>query len=278
MSEPSIPSGARPHRHRRRWVVVGVVAAVVVGFGAFVVVRLVQGRARPVKLSEVAVPTGSTLPSNGAVLRPPQGVYRYRGTGRDHLSKPDVSQSQGPTMPGTITHEADGCWTFRIDYSTNHWQSWRYCPSDGGMGEAGGQTFQRWNFGAFVNETTSTFECDAAVVRSGQRPGDEWRHRCTGTSTGVEGTTTSAGPFRYVGTETLTIGGRKVAAYRYHRERTTSGNQTGTEVTEAWFAVANGMPLRNERHLEATTDTIIGKVDYTEDGEFQLADLEPERR
>jgi hypothetical protein len=272
------PDVVRPrHRHRGRWIAVGVVVTLLLGYGTFVVVRWVRGTAKPVELSDVDVPTGSTLAAEPAVLRPPQGVYLYEGGGTDRLDKPPKEQAQGPSMPGTVTHEANGCWTFRIDYSTNHWQLWEYCPVDGGLDEAGGSSFQRWNFGALINETTSTFACDSPTVRADQQPGDEWTQSCTGTSSGVDGVTLSSGPYRYVGTETLTIGGESVRAHRYHRERTTSGNQVGSESTEAWFSAETGMPLRNERHLEATSDTVIGEVNYTEDGEFELTSLEPKR-
>jgi hypothetical protein len=269
--------GSSAHRHRRRWLIAGVAVALVVGAGGFVTVRWSHGRARPVDLADVVRPTGDDLAPAPEVLRPPQGVYLYRGSGTDALSKPPSTQAEGPSMPGIVRHRKDGCWTFRIDYSTNHWQRWDYCPKAGGLDEVGGAAYQRWNFGAFTNETTSTFDCDAPVVKAGQQPGDEWRQSCTGVSTGVDGETRSSGPFRFVGTETLTIGGRKVAAHHYRRERTNTGNQDGTEHGDVWFAADTGMPLRSEHKIEATTDTIIGEVHYTEDGEFELTSLDRKR-
>lgn len=265
-----------PPRHRGRRIALGAALVVAVLVGV-VVVRWNQGRAKPVDIADVAAPTGSTTPQRVAELRPPQGVYLYEGSGTAALDTPPKQQGQGPTMPATVTHLVGGCWELRIEYSTNQWQSWQYCTADGGLAEAGGSAFQRWDFGAFANETTSTFTCEAPVIVADQVRGDEWDQRCEGESTGVDGTTISEGPVRYVGTETLDIGGEEVLAHRYHRERTTSGNQTGSEVTEAWFSVETGMPLRNERRLQATSDTIIGEVDYTEQGEFQLTSLSPER-
>ena len=65
-------------------------------------------------------------------------------------------------------------------------------------------------------------------------------------------------------------------AYRYHRERTSSGAQTGSERSDVWFSAATGMPLRNERRLEVRTSTVIGEVTYTEDAEFSLSSIQPE--
>ena len=261
----------------RTTILIGL-ATVMVVIVAVIVIRWVTGTARPVDVDQAARPTGSTLPAEQAVLRPAQGVYRYQGSGTDSLDKPPRSQAQGPEMPASVTHRSDGCWTFRIDYSTNHWQTWDYCPRDGGMVEAGGTSFQRWDFGAFANETTATFTCsDSVTIRADQRPGDEWTQRCTGTATGTEGTTVSEGPYRFIGPDTLTIGAEQEPALRYHRERTTSGNQTGTERSDVWFSARTGLPLRNERHLEAHTETVIGAVGYTEDGSFELVSLDPVR-
>lgn len=266
-------AGHRQGRHGRRWLLLLLVPVL---FGGFVAYRVARGSARQVDVADVTRPTASTLPVQRTVLRPPQGVYLYRGEGNDQLDVPPRTQAQGPEMPATVTHRADGCWTFRIDYSTNHWQTWDYCPHDGGLDEAGGSTYQRWDFGVFANESTSTFTCDdAPVIKAEQRPGDVWQQSCTGSTSGTEGTTTTAGPYRYVGEETLRIGDRSVRAYRYHRERTTSGNQSGGESSDVWFAAETGLPLRNERHLEARTATVIGEVHYTETGEFQLTDLTP---
>ena len=87
--------------------------------------------------------------------------------------------------------------------------------------------------------------------------------------------TTSTGPYRFVGRDTLTIGGTAVDAVHYRRERTMSGGQRGTETSEVWFAVADGLPLRNERRIQAGTDTVVGETTYREEGSFELVDLEP---
>lgn len=274
MRVPAEVNGA--HRRRSR-IAAGAAIAVVVVLAVFAF-RWVTGGARPVEFDDAARPTGSTLPTEPAELRPEQGMYRYRGTGTDRLDVPPRSQPQGPDMPASVSHRPDGCWTFRIDYSTNHWQSWDYCPQDGGLLEAGGTSFQRWDFGAFASETTATFTCsDAVTIRADARPGDEWTQRCTGTATGTDGTTVSEGPYRFVGRETMTVDGRQEPALRYRRDRSTSGNQTGSESSDVWFSERTGLPLRNERHLEARTDTVIGEVLYTEEGTFELVSPEPRR-
>lgn len=40
-------------------------------------------------------------------------------------------------MPGIVSQRKDGCWPFRIDYSTSHWPRWDYCPTPEGLDEGG---------------------------------------------------------------------------------------------------------------------------------------------
>ena len=220
--------------------------------------------------------TATSLAPTAGVLRPDQGVYQYRGSGTDALSTPPKQQTEGPDMPATVTHRADGCWTLRIDYHSNHWQSWDYCTVDGRLEEQGGTTFQRWDFGVFVNESTSTFACETAIaVRPDAEPGDEWSQTCSSVPTADTVASTSTGPYRFVGSETMTIGGTPVEAVHYHRERTMSGGQRGTERADVWFDSSTGLPLRNERHISVDTDTVIGVTTYTEDADFELVSLTP---
>ena len=60
---------------------------------------------------------------------PQSASTSYRGTGTEKLSVLGTSQQYGPELPGTISHTTNGCWTFRIEYSTHHRQDWDYCPA-----------------------------------------------------------------------------------------------------------------------------------------------------
>ena len=55
-----------------------------------------------------------------------------------------------------------------------------------------------------------------------------------------------------------------------------SGAQVGTERSEVWFVAASGLPVSNERTVEARTDTPIGESTYTETGEFHLVSVDPD--
>lgn len=250
--------------------------AVLVGGGLLLTLR---NDARPVSVEEAKDrTTSSTAPvEQPATRRPEPGVYRYEGSGSEELSTPPLSQDQGPTMPGTVELGDDGCWTFRIDYSTNHWQSWDHCPEGDDVVEAGGQSWQRWMIGPTAITNLSDFTCDAGAMLApaDPAPDEEWNARCVGTNEAVDGEAVSEGTYRFVAEEDVEVGDTTVTAHRFVRERTMSGAQVGTERSEVWYAVDTGLLLRNERTIEARTDTPIGESTYTETGEFHLVSVDP---
>jgi len=110
---------------RRRRLLLALGALVLLG--GVLVFLWQRDTARSVSLDEARRRLGSTTsrpgpPAAEAPRRPEAGVYRYRGEGTDAIHTPPKSQAEGPEMPATVTHRDDGCWDFRIDYSSNHWQ------------------------------------------------------------------------------------------------------------------------------------------------------------
>ena len=284
MTEPGSPEVAvrepgRRRHHRARIVGAIVGVALIAGAATFVVLWN-RGSSRPVSIEEARRRAGApgTDESTGAVpFRPAAGIYRYRGEGTEHLEKPPLTQTQGPDIPGTVTHLEGRCWRLRVDYSTNHWQSWDYCPADSGLTENAGAFFQRLDLVVATVDTSSTYTCDPPVdaIRATQRAGDHWMQECRGTSTGSDGEVISSGPYTYVGPERLDIGGTKVATLHYHRSRNLTGGQTGTEDVNVWFDAATGLPVRNQRVITVHSTSLIGGVTYEENGSFQLESMNP---
>ncbi len=271
-------------RHRRAWITVALIGLVLVVAAATFLVLLRRASTRSVSVDEArdrAAETGlgDDEPAPPSPFRPAAGVYRYRGDGTERLDRPPTSEAQGPDIPGTVTQLGGGCWRLRVDYNTNHWQSWDYCPTDGGLAESGGAFFQRLDLVAFDVETSSTYTCEppADAIREGQEVGDEWNQECRGTSTSADGEVISAGPYRYLGDGELDIGGRPIRALHYRRERELTGGQTGTESGELWFDADTGLPVRNERSIEVRSDSPLGRVTYQETGSFQLVSMTPTR-
>lgn len=258
-----------------------VVAALVAG-AAFLILRREPG---PASIDE-AVEDFTAGGADGAagdsdgVPRPAEGVYVYAGEGSESLSLLPGDHGQGPRLPATVTHDADGCWSFRIELHEDHWQSWDYCAERGADGlelvEVGGQTFQAWDLGVAAVGNTSTFRCpDSVVVRAGAEAGDRWRQECRGTSDTVSGTTVSAGRTTFVGEETVTVDGEEIPALHYHQVREMSDSQSGRQVEDFWFRASDGLPLRNTRTASIDSDSPVGAITYSEDGEWRLTSVEP---
>jgi hypothetical protein len=269
-----------PKRHRRRRIIVlGVIAGLVVlVVGGAATILLTREEARPVSRAEASRRFERAHPAVSAdgsgLLAPAEGVYDYRGHGSDSLSVLPFKQSHGPTMPGTIVH-GKRCWTFRIDYSTHHWQNWTYCPRpDHGLNEKAGRTFQRWDIGVTSIDNHSIFRCTSPILVPGMQPDDRFPQVCKGTSDQIPGDTTSAGGTRYLGIVPVRVGGAKVPAYHLVQHRKVTGSQRGTERSEFWLA-PNGLPLHEKHSITVKSGSPLGDVTYHEVTDFRLQALQP---
>ena len=253
-----------------------VLLSLVILFILVSVVLTVEGRARPVSMSQ-AISRYHSDPAADPGTHPLPGVYSYQGSGTDKLSLPPLSQSEGPTLPGTVEVQSDGCWSFRIDYSTNHWQSWTYCGHPTGLVETGGLVWQRWMVGPVAETNLSTLRCSPGLlsIPTSSAVDKSWPALCTGTSTQIHGTLVTAGAIRFVGQPNLTIAGHKIPAVHIEVQWRLSGPQVGTERDDLWFDAQSGLPLQNRRTIQVRTRTPFGPSTYTENGEFVLRSLTP---
>jgi hypothetical protein len=273
--KPSPPS-ERPRHRRWPWVLGAVV--LLLGGGA-IVVWLTTSRAVPVSIAQAEGRLGTNDSIGSLGNRPAPGVYRFTGSGTDRLSLPPLSQPEGPTMPGTVSLVGSDCWTFRIDYSSHHWQTWDFCDRGGTLVETGGAVWQLWSIGPINVTNMTTLRCTrtSTWIPSHLVAGSSWRTSCGGTSTAVHGPMTTAGSDRYVRTVTMKIGGRPVAAEYFRQVRKDSGAQRGTEVSSVWLEEGNGLPLRLTENIEVVTGTPFGTSTYRQQGVFQLKSLSPLR-
>lgn len=203
----------------------------------------------------------------------------HRPSGVDRHRTPTGGSGHGLVDSGRPAGAGGGCWRLRVDYNTNHWQSWDYCSTVTGLTETGGEFFQRLDLGPVTVDTSSASTCDPPVdaIRTTQSAGDRWRQTCRGTSTASDGEVTSAGPYTFVGEELLDIDQRGVTTLHYHRVRTLGGGQSGTEDVNTWFDATTGLPVQNSRVITVHSDSALGTVTYTERGSFTLVSLTPTR-
>lgn len=271
-----------PWYRRPRWLVlIGVAVVLVAAAIAFAIAWSNRG-AEEVATRDVVEryrKDNRAGDGTGGFLRPEAGVYEYRAAGTERLSIGSTEQQWGPTMPATVEHRSNGCWSLRIEYSTNHWQEQRYCPDDETLLDVGGTVFQKFEFVAFSVTDKSIFTCDppSVVIRVEAVPGDSWSASCTGKSTQRDTRVTSAGTNTFVGIDDIEVDGETVRAFHYRLQRTLSGDQTGTEDTHDWYSTTNGLLLRSTRNTRVASPSPIGDVVYTEEGEFHLTSVTPRR-
>ncbi len=253
-----------------------VVASLIIVFVVVCVVLTLEGRARPVSVSQ-AINRYHSDPSADPGTHPAPGVYTYQGTGTDSLSLPPLSQAEGPTLPGTVEVQGPGCWSFRIDYSTNHWQRWTYCTRRSGLVETGRLVWQRWMVGPLAETNLSTLQCSPASITIPLAPTVDkvWPARCTGTSTQIPGTVVTLGTTRFLGQPILTVAGKKIPSVHIEVQWSLSGPQVGTERDDLWYDAQSGLPLQNHRSIHVRTETPFGTSTYTENGQFALRSLTP---
>ena len=221
----------------------------------------------------------SRLPSGHATgpigYRPPPGVYQYQGSGTYRLTLPAKSQPEGPSMPGTITLQGQDCWTFRIDYSIHHWQSWHFCRQGAELVETGGQLWQLWPLGplSLTNSTSIACTPEAPIVPGQPIAGQTWTAHCTATSSAVKGKMEASATYRYLGRTTVVVNEESVPAEHLSITQTDHGAQKGTESYQMWVQTGSGMLLRLDQDINVTTATPLGASTYTRKGTLSLASL-----
>lgn len=223
--------------------------------------------------------TSTTIASADVALQPSAGVYVYSGTGRESLSFMATKQTQGPTEPGTVTLEPDGCWTFRMDFNSFHHQTWRRCARGTTLRETGGSADQKFDFVAFEQSEHSTVKCDPPITLfdTTARPGTTWPVRCTGRSETTGTNVVQTGTTTLVGREAVEIGNESIDAVHVRQDLVLSADQRGTVQIEMWFAASDALPLRETHDLRVISPAPapLDEVTYREVGEWTLTSRRP---
>ena len=206
-------------------------------------------------------------------------MYVYRGTGTESVSFLTTRQSQGPTEPGTVTSKPNGCWQFRLDFNSFHSQTWNRCSTKGTLTESGSITDQRFDFVAFKTSEHSDISCvpPLVVADPSAAPGTSTPMRCSGHSQTTKASFTQTGTETYVGRETVMVRGVPVPALHTREDMQTKGTQNGDSKIDIWFALSNGLPLKETHSIEIVSPAPapINHVTYTERGSWQLTSMTP---
>jgi len=276
------PPVSTPSRRRRRHYVLialGTAMGLVLAIAAFGMARY-ELRSHPGAKAIGSAVNGFRRSGSSAAdspyAVPAAGVYALRGQGNEKISFPPNSQQDGAVMPVTVTHLVSGCWRWRVDFNVAHWEDWVFCPSASGLLQPSNRIYQAWDFGAMSVTNLATITCPATtlVLPTNPEPGTVLSWSCpeSNTSSGPGVSSTTA---RIVGPETVSIGGVAVPTVEVQQTATVSGTQTGSAISNWWFATSTGLPVRLDRHIVVHSPSPIGTVTYTEDGSGQLTSLTP---
>ncbi|MGZ4688822.1 MAG: hypothetical protein ACXVKA_11140 [Acidimicrobiia bacterium] len=211
--------------------------------------------------------------------RPNPGVYVYAGTGEERLSFLGTHQSQIGNLPGTVALGGDGCWTFALEYNSFHRQSWSRCTVNGRFVEHGNSTDQKFDFGVMSQSEHTEVVCRPPIVLAdpANAPGDHDPVRCTGHSQTTQATMNQRGRVTFVGSATVVVSGRRVAALHVKQDFAITGDQTGSTHEELWIARDSGLPLRERRTIRVVSPAPapLFHVTYSERGGWHLTSMTP---
>ena len=275
-----------PQGPRRRRITVG---RVLLGLGVLIVVLVVAGAAwwflgrdeaeqrSTDSVVEDLRASGETASND--VGRPAFGVYAATATGTEDVGFPGLTESLGPNAPVTVTHGDGGCFTYRVDFNTHHWRTWRFCPGAGAafaLDQTESYTTRNLpgvDFGSSLN----TFTCSTPVpyLWSDAVVGETRAGTCSGTSDTIPGVTTDGAVVEVLEHTTLTIGGNEVAVVHIRATDTFGDAQVGHETDEWWLDASTGLPVKVVIDSRMTSDSPVGSLDYVEKGTLELTTLDP---
>ena len=203
------------------------------------------------------------------VRLPPSGVYRYRTSGYEKLSFGGISRTFPATSEMIVTD--GGCSTMRWEALQQHMEGVQVCPL---------------NDGAFAMRSTFSYEQIAGVrnvnmvgcpattyfVPPDPRPGLRWHATChaTGQTLHLSG--------QVVGPASVHVGALRVPALHTRITFSISGAESGTNPSDYWISLSNGLILRERETVDVSQRTgPLGSIRYLEQMAISVASEAPTR-
>lgn len=199
--------------------------------------------------------------------RPAAGVYTYDTDGFETLALGSARHDFPDRSPAILRH-GEGCaWQLEHKVIEEHVDTFDFCSAEGAV------TWDGWRIERTFLSRTIVFDyrCtgDTAMLLPTRTPGD----RSTASCTTTDGASRADAAFTYVADEDLAVGGTRVPAARVHGDIALSGDVEGTVTVELWIERVTGMRLREERVVDNTVPTSLGRADYHEELTVHLRSL-----
>ncbi len=233
----------------------------------------------PLDLPDARESSASDAPSVDAAprsLRPAEGTYAYLASGNDFVSLGPTTTPWGPSASATVTHRGADCFTISFTYRARYTESLDFCVrQDTEVVHLATRRAQSFPFLADFITAKSTVTCAPGDVYLTRAPASSGvlTHLCTGENnddkTGMSLFQTG-GPYRFVGTELVTVSGSPVSTFHFREERTVTGAQKGTASADWYFATELLLLVKVTRDVAIATPFTGGAIDYRESSELTL--------
>jgi len=258
----------RPGRRWRRILLgVVVVVALVVGGLAIAVATglLLHDTSTPVSIAEVV----ARFHRRGTAAGAGDGVYVYLTRGSESVDALGGARHRYPERT-SITSVGVRCGVrLRWEPLKERSATWTLCRTARGVELLGFQVSHKF----FGQGDTTAYTCAGSVLLPADEPAGATSPFHCRSDRGRE-----AGDVRVVGFDFIPVQAADLRAVHVRTTANVTGGDHGTEVTDWWFDVRNGLPLRID--LESRTGRelpIVGTVHYREDASLRLLSTRPLR-
>jgi len=247
---------------RHRLIALGVIAAV--GLPAF----LVGGRywVDAIDPAEAVVRFRAAGPQAAEPVAglPVPGVYRYRTTGGERISLFDYRRDYSHVTVRIITRH--GCGVREQQwFLVQHLEYYDRCGA--ALPSYGTDIAYWWTHG------TQAFKCGPGSFDGADlAPGGTSQWQCR------DEDTRAAQKVEYLNDEPVDVAGRQMMARHTRWTTEFSGATDGGAVVDDWFAPADGLVLREERHIGLRVGSpFVGRLTYADNSTYQLLSTTPDR-
>lgn len=202
---------------------------------------------------------------------PREGVYVYASSGFESVNVPGGRREMPPEAALTVRHRAGGISTELRPYE-EHVDVFEI-SYDGAAIRSDSWYIERTFAGQRSSQKWECLSSEPMHLR-GAPVGRVGRQVCT-----WEARARTEGTYTLRGYEVITLGDgtRIVDAAHVVIENTTSGESVGRAVIHLWLHPDTGLVLRDIRDITSETPSPVGRVTYTEQTEFVLRSLTPQR-
>jgi hypothetical protein len=258
-------------RRNVRWrrILVGLVLAVgLVAGGLAIAVAtglLLHDTSTPVSIAEVV----ARFHRRGVAAGARDGVYVYVTRGSESVDALGGATHRYPPRTSITSVGVECGVRLRWQPLEERSAAWTLCKTTRGVELLGFQVSHRF----FGQGDTTAYACAGSVLLpSGESGGATSPFHCR-SSSGRE-----TGDARVVGFQTITVAAKPLSAVHVRTTAHVSGGDQGTEITDWWFDVRNGLALRIDLESRTGRDLpIVGTVHYREDASLRLASTRPLR-